>query len=192
MDQLLQLSKAPIILSHTSSSALRAHPHNIDDDRIRRLAARGGVIQVNSLSDYLVDGGETQGYRTALRELRKDYTREPASQTRDLEFEHRLDALNTQYHIRRASFDDYVAQILHILKVAGPDHVGLGADWDGGGGVVGLEDVSQLPKITDRLLGAGYTERQIANIWGGNLLRVIRQAQALAVNPRPTDARPTR
>jgi membrane dipeptidase len=85
-----------------------------------------------------------------------------------------------------------VTHILHILKVAGPDHVGFGADWDGGGGVIGLEDVSQLPKITDRLLQAGYTEQQIANIWGGNLLRVIRQTQALAESPPPTDRTPTR
>jgi membrane dipeptidase len=70
--------------------------------------------------------------------------------------------------------------------------VGFGADWDGGGGVTGLEDVSQLPKITDRLLQAGYTEQQIANIWGGNLLRVIRQTQALAESPPPTDRTPTR
>ena len=94
--------------------------------------------------------------------------------------------------VRRATFDDYVTHILHILKVAGPDHVGFGADWDGGGGVTGLEDVSQLPKITDRLLQAGYTEQQIANIWGGNLLRVIRQTQALAESPPPTDRTPTR
>jgi membrane dipeptidase len=191
-DQLLEVSKAPIILSHTSSSAIHVNPRNIDDQRIRALAAKGGVIQVNSLSGYLIDGGETPEYHAALRALREDYNKQPASPTKDQEFEHRLDALNTQYKIRRATFDDYVTHILHILKVAGPDHVGFGADWDGGGGVTGLEDVSQLPKITDRLVQAGYTERQIANIWGGNLLRVIRQAQALAENPPPTDRSPTR
>ena len=191
-DQLLALSKAPIILSHTSSSAIHANPRNIDDERIRKLAAKGGVIQVNSLSSYLIDGGDTPEYHTALLALREDYNKQPASPTKDQEFEHRLDALNTQYRIRRATFDDYMAHILHILKVAGPDHVGFGADWDGGGGVTGLEDVSQLPKITDRLLEAGYTEQQIANIWSGNLLRVIRKAQALAQNPPPSDGTPTR
>jgi membrane dipeptidase len=70
--------------------------------------------------------------------------------------------------------------LLHILKVAGPEHVGIGADWDGGGGVTGLEDVSALPKITERLLAAGYSEQDIRNIWGGNLLRVIRAAQDIA------------
>jgi membrane dipeptidase len=191
-DQLLELSKAPIILSHTSSSAVHVNPRNIDDERIRKLAAKGGVIQVNSLSNYLIDGGETPEYRQALGVLREDYNKQPASPTKDQEFGHRLDALNTQYKIRRATFDDYIAHILHILEVAGPDHVGFGADWDGGGGVTGLEDVSQLPKITDRLLQTGYTEHQITNIWGGNLLRVIRQAQALAQNPPQTDGIPTR
>ena len=191
-DQLLALSKAPIILSHTSSSALHQHPRNIDDDRIRRLAAKGGVIQVNSLSGYLIDGGETPEYRKALRALRQDYEHQPPDPAKDQAFEQRLAALDGQYKIRHATFDDYMAHILHILKVAGPDHVGLGADWDGGGGVTGLEDISQLPKITDRLLKAGYTEPQIANIWGGNLLRVIRQAQALAQNPPLTAPAPTR
>jgi membrane dipeptidase len=191
-DQLLELSKTPIILSHTSSSAVHAHPRNIDDERIRKLAAKGGVIQVNSLSGYLVDGGETPEYTEALHALRDDYGKQPASPTKDQDFEHRLDALNAQYNIRRATFDDYMTQVLHILKVAGPDHVGFGADWDGGGGVTGLEDVSQLPKITERLLKEGYTEQQITNIWGGNLLRVIGEAQALAQDPPATDSTPTR
>ena len=192
-DQLLTLSKAPFILSHTSSSALHKHARNIDDERIRKLAAKGGVIQVNSLSGYLIDGGETPEYRKELGALRDRVEKLPPGPAHEQEFRRQRDTLDAKYHIRRATFEDYIAQILHILKVAGPDHVGLGADWDGGGGVTGLEDVSQLPKITDRLLKAGYTEQQIANIWGGNLLRVIRQAQALAEKPLPvTDTTPTR
>jgi membrane dipeptidase len=68
--------------------------------------------------------------------------------------------------------------ILHALDLVGPDHVGIGADWDGGGGVDGLNDVTALPKITDRLLKAGYTEAQLANFWGGNALRVLGKAHA--------------
>jgi membrane dipeptidase len=64
--------------------------------------------------------------------------------------------------------------------VAGVDHVGIGADWDGGGGVTGMEDVSALPRITEALLAAGYSEQDLRKIWSGNLLRVIRQAQAIA------------
>jgi membrane dipeptidase len=138
-DQLLALSKAPILLSHTSADAMYQHPRNIDDQRLRRLAAQGGVIQVNSLGAYLTDTSK-----------------------------------------RPATFEDYMRHVLHIIRVAGPQHVGFGADWDGGGGVAGLEDVSMLPKITARLLEEGFTEEQIADMWGGNLLRVIGEAQRVA------------
>ena len=85
--------------------------------------------------------------------------------------------------MKRATFDDYMKHLLHILKVAGVDHVGIGADWDGGGGVAGMEDVSALPRITEALLAAGYSEADIRKIWSGNLLRVMRQAQAVAAAP---------
>lgn len=139
-DQLLELSKAPIILSHTSADAVYDHPRNIDDERLRRLAANGGLIQVNAFGTYLKDT-----------------------------------------NIAPADFEDYMRHVLHIIRVAGPDHVGFGADWDGGGGVVGLEDVSMLPKITARLLQEGFTEPQIAAMWSGNLLRVIGDAQRVAM-----------
>jgi membrane dipeptidase len=138
-DQLLELSKAPILLSHTSADAVYDHPRNIDDERIRRLAAKGGVIQVNSLGAYL-----------------KDTTSSPAG------------------------FEDYMRHVLHIIRVAGPEHVGFGADWDGGGGVEGFEDVTRLPRVTARLLQEGFTEPQIAAMWGGNLLRLVDEAQRVA------------
>src|SRR5690606_37803862 len=131
-DQLLQLSKAPILLSHTSADAVHDHMRNIDDARLRRLAANGGVIQVNALGAYL-----------------KDTSTAPAD------------------------FEDYMRHVLHIIRVAGVEHVGFGADWDGGGGVAGFEDVTRLPRITARLLQEGFTEEQIAAMWSGNLLRVI-------------------
>jgi membrane dipeptidase len=82
--------------------------------------------------------------------------------------------------VPQATFEDYMKHMLHILKVAGPEHVGLGADWDGGGGVVGMEDIAALPKITERLLEEGYTPKQVKGVLGENLLRVIDAAQALA------------
>lgn len=180
-DQLLALSKAPFILTHTSSDAVHENPRNIDDARIRKLAAKGGVILVNSLGNYLIDTGATPEYRAALGKLYADYGGRRNLKDEDrAAFLAKKRTLDEQYHIKQATLEDYFAHILHILKVAGPDHVGFGADWDGGGGVVGLEDISLLPKITERLLKEGYTEQQIENIWSGNLLRVMRQAQALA------------
>ncbi len=180
-DQLIELSTAPIILSHTGADAVYEHPRNIDDDRIRKLAANGGVILVNSLGGYLVDTGATPEYRAEIRALFEEFGGRSNLKEEDFaRFNARRNALNEKHGIRQATLEDYFAHILHILKVAGPAHVGFGADWDGGGGVLGLEDVSLLPKITARLLQEGYTEQQIEDIWSGNLLRVIRQAQAAA------------
>ncbi len=178
-DQLLELSKAPIVLTHTSSKAIYNHPRNIDDERIRRLAAKGGVIQVNSYSTYLKDTGATPEYQQEVRALNQRYQDAKAGSPEEGKLKSGLAALDAKYHIQPATIEDYFRHLLHIIQVAGPDHVGFGADWDGGGGVIGLEDVSKLPKITARLLKEGYSEEQIANMWGGNLLRVIGEAQRI-------------
>jgi membrane dipeptidase len=183
-DQLLALSSAPIVLSHTSADAIYDHPRNIDDARIRHLAAKGGVIHVNAYGGYLVDIPKIPEREAAMESLSKTFgpeNRLPADRVADYLAERR--AIDVRYPARRATFDEYMAHLLHILKVAGVDHVGIGADWDGGGGVVGLEDVSALPRITEALLAAGYSEVDIRKIWGGNLLRVLREAQEGAAPP---------
>lgn len=180
-DQLLVLSRAPIVLSHTSADALYDHPRNIDDGRLRQLAARGGVIHVNAYGGYLIDIPKIPERETAMGALGEKYGPESElAVDRVPAYLAERRAIEARYPGRRATFDDYMAHVLHILKVAGVDHVGIGADWDGGGGVAGLEDVSALPKITEALLAAGYTEQDVRKIWSGNLLRVIREAQAIA------------
>jgi membrane dipeptidase len=89
-------------------------------------------------------------------------------------------AIEAQYPIPRGTLDDVMAHLLHALKLVGSDHVGIGLDWDGGGGVTGMEDVAAIPEISKRLLTAGYTEADLAKIWGGNALRVMRQVEAKA------------
>ncbi|WP_211264516.1 membrane dipeptidase, partial [Stenotrophomonas nitritireducens] len=81
---------------------------------------------------------------------------------------------------RRATRDDFFVHFGHILDVVGPDHVGIGMDWDGGGGLPGMADITDLPKITAWLQRRGLSEAQIAAIWSGNVLRVMRQAQDYA------------
>mgnify|MGYP001485667490 FL=1 len=180
-DQLLALSQTPIVLSHTSADALYDHPRNIDDGRLRQLAARGGVIHVNAYGGYLIDIPKIPERETAMGALGEKYGPESElAVDRVPAYLAERRAIEARYPGRRATFDDYMAHVLHILKVAGVDHVGIGADWDGGGGVAGLEDVSALPKITEALLAAGYTEQDVRKIWSGNLLRVIREAQAIA------------
>ena len=177
-DQLLELSRTPIVLSHSGADAIFSHPRNIDDVRIRRLADKGGVIQVNAFGGYLIPIEQNAERKAALDALEARYDDE-AGMTRERAqaFLRERDGINAKYPVVRATFDDYMKHLLHILQVAGPQHVGIGADWDGGGGVAGLEDVSDLPKITQALLDAGYSEKDIADIWGGNVLRLLRQAE---------------
>jgi membrane dipeptidase len=180
-DQVLALSTAPIIASHSSSRAITPHPRNLDDRRLRELAAKGGVVQVNSFGSDLIQRPPSPERDKALgplyREFRLAASMSP-EQVADLAA--RIREVEARYPQPQASLDDYMQHLLHILQVAGPEHVGIGADWDGGGGVEGLADVTQLPRITERLLAAGYGEQDLVNIWGGNLLRVLAAAQGKA------------
>ncbi|MDO7926663.1 dipeptidase [Pseudomonas sp. KFB-139] len=180
-DQVLATSKAPVIASHTSSKAVNAHPRNLDDERLRQLAAKGGVVQVNSYGDYLIPQKVDPERQKALAPLYARYRNLAAlspDQVKELHSE--VAAIKKRYGPAKPDFEVFMKHLLHILEVVGPEHVGIGADWDGGGGVVGLEDVSLLPKISERLLRAGYTEKDLANIWGENLLRVLQAAQDAA------------
>lgn len=178
-DQVLALSRGPIVLSHTSADAIYDHPRNIDDARLRALAAKGGVIHVNAFGGYLVQVPKIPAREAEMDALEEKYGPEgrlALGTVPDYLKERR--AIELRYPMKRATFDDYMKHLLHILKVAGVDHVGIGADWDGGGGVVGMEDVSALPRITEALLAAGYSEDDVGKIWSGNLLRVMRQVEA--------------
>lgn len=177
-DQMLALSSAPLIASHSSSRAVNPHPRNLDDNRVRQLAAKGGVIQVNAYSDYLIPLTPNPDRNKAMAALGARFHNLAALSPEQVKalYQER-DSLNQRFAQPKASLDVFMKHLLHLLEVAGPDHVGIGADWDGGGGVSGLDDVSQLPVITQRLLDAGYSEHQVANIWSGNLLRVLQAAQ---------------
>jgi membrane dipeptidase len=180
-DQMLELSAAPIVLSHSGVRAVFNHPRNIDDARIARLAAAGGVIQVNSYSDYLVDTPVIPARETAMRALGVKYGPFRLLAGEKLKsYMAERHAVEAQYPLPKATMDDLMAQLLHALKLAGPDHVGIGLDWDGGGGVTGMEDVAGIPAISQRLLAAGYTQADLAKIWGGNVLRVMRAVEAKA------------
>lgn len=180
-DQMLELSKAPIILSHSGAYDVFAHSRNIDDKRIRALAKKGGVIQVNSLGGYLIDTGATPEYRAEQRKIYEAFGgRRGMSEADRKQAMEQIAALDKKYNIKKADFDDYMRHLLHIIKVAGWEHVGLGADWDGGGGVQGYEDIAALPKVVQALLDADYDEKQIDGILGGNTVRLIREVQAKA------------
>lgn len=174
-DQMLALSKTPIILSHSGPRAMYEHPRNLDDARMRRLAQAGGVMFLNSL---FLAPDDRSPERRALQGRQRQWQSLTPAERRQLLTD--LETRERQQTWTAATFDSYMRSLLHAVRVMGADHVGLGADWDGGGGVQGLEDVSLLPRITARLRREGLSEPDIAKIMGGNLLRVMRQAQAQA------------
>ena len=180
-DQLAEMSRAPIILSHSGCRAVHDNPRNIDDARIKKLASMGGTIQINSYNAYLIDvphDPERDKARGALygklENLSSMTPAEAAAAVRAVAAG--MKAINAQYPQPRADFETYMKHVTHALDLVGPEHVGVGADWDGGGGVTGMEDVTALPKITERLVKLGYAEPQLAAFWGGNALRVLKAA----------------
>lgn len=180
LDDLLALSTTPVLLTHSGCKAVYDHPRNIDDDRLKALAAKGGVIQMNAYGAYLKaakPNPERQKAMGALFASMRDGGKMTAEKRAEL-LSKRQEIDRLYPETDRATFDDFMAHMLHALKVVGPDHVGIGADWDGGGGVVGMEDVLDLPRITEALLKAGYGEADVQKIWAGNVLRVLAAAEA--------------
>ncbi len=181
-DQMVAGSKTPIILSHSGCRAVHEHPRNIDDARLKRLADTGGVIQVNSLSSYRIatpdNPDREKAFGVIYGRLRGVADMTPADARKAVaEAGAAMKALNAKYPQPRATFEDYMAHMLHALKLVGPEHVGVGADWDGGGGVTGMEDCADNWKITARLLKEGYREDDLRKIWSGNVLRVLGAAE---------------
>jgi membrane dipeptidase len=184
-DQMLNLSRAPILLSHSGCRAVHDHPRNLDDDRIKKLAAAGGSIQINSLSSYLVTTPPVPALEQAQGAIFARLRTLPAMtpiEAREtiMDAARQLMALRKAYPQPRATFDDFMKHVRHALDLVGPEHVGIGADWDGGGGVTGMEDCAAIPKITEALVRDGHTESELRAIWGGNALRVLQNAEGLA------------
>lgn len=188
-DQMLALSKTPIILSHSGCKAIYDNPRNLDDARLKRLAAKGGVIQLNAYGGYLAASPPNPARDAALKALFDALgERDGQSAAEVAAFVKERDEILARYPGSLHTIDQFMAHLLHALKLIGPDHVGIGLDWDGGGGVEGLEDVSQIPRITEALLKAGYSEADLAKIWSGNVLRLLRAAEAAATRPTPAPA----
>jgi membrane dipeptidase len=188
-DQMIELSRAPIILSHSSAKDVYNHPRNIDDARLKKLAAKGGVIQMNALGSFLIDTGQTPELRAETRVLQEKFEAMPEGPAKAKAIADARAELGKKYGVKEATFEDFIRHVDHVLKLIGPDHVGFGADWDGGGGVVGMEDITKLPRLTQWLVDQGYTEKQIENIWSGNVLRVMEQAQKVAAEIQASEAK---
>lgn len=172
----IELSKTPIIASHSCARAICDNPRNLNDAMLVKLAENGGVIQMCILSNYVKPqpaNPEKDSARALLSEEYKgfqDLSEEEMENARNEWY-----AINEKYPSERAYVVDVVDHIDHIVKIAGIDHVGIGTDFDGGGGITDCDDVSELGNITIELVKRGYTEEEIIKIWGGNFMRVFEE-----------------
>ena len=182
MMQAADLSRTPVIASHSGVIGVADSARNLDDEQLRKIAEVDGVAQIVAFDNYVKPYTDSQiAFRDSLREemdLQTWPQRRDAPAAIKAEYEKRL--LDMWAIEPRASVADFVDHIDHAVKVAGIDHVGIASDFDGGGGVDGWEDASQTPNVTAELVKRGYNEAEIAKIWGGNLLRVMDAAQAAA------------
>ncbi|WP_267224673.1 dipeptidase [Dyella silvae] len=170
----LALSSAPVIASHSSSRVLTNHPRNLSDDLLRAIAAKGGVIQAVAYKGFLkLDPGR----ELAEKALQAQVAHDAGDKTFDSDKHEYLPAYIDGMRRIDAAFplptvDDFAAHIRHMVSVAGIDHVGIASDFDGGGGIAGWQDASETRNVTAALRRAGFNDDDIAKLWGGNLLRV--------------------
>jgi membrane dipeptidase len=178
----LALSKVPIMASHSSSRTVCDHPRNLTDEQLLALKKNGGVIQMCILSDFISARDIDLEYARLRDDLEARIDRFGGWET--LREKAGGDELIREYRALRARFGgpkatvkDAVDHIDHIVKLIGIDHVGIGTDFDGGGGLVDCSDVTELPNITIELARRGYSDKDIKKIWGENALRVFEKVQ---------------
>ena len=180
LDQIVTLSKTPVVLSHSGAAAVFDNPRNVPDDLIRKLAAKGGVIQINAFNAYMTAIPANPDRDKALAAVQAKYRGRRLTEADAVAQTAERRAVLARYPIPRANLDDLMKHLLHVIDLVGIDHVGLCGDFDGGGGIDGFDSVADFPAVTERLLKAGYTREEVAKIWGGNVLRVLRETQDYA------------
>jgi membrane dipeptidase len=190
MMQATEMSRAPVIASHSSTRALADVPRNLDDDQLRAIRKNGGVAQMVALGGYVkVDPPAKRAAIDSLRRALGLPARGGFSSLTDAqrtEFQRGLAEINARWPGPNVA--DFVNHIDHAVKVAGIDHVGISSDFDGGGGITGWRDASETINVTVELLRRAYTEEQIGKLWGANTLRVWRENQRIAAELQKTKA----
>lgn len=178
----LDVSKAPLLASHSSCRALADHPRNMSDEMIRAMAEKGGVIMINFYPGYIdpaaIEIG--RGLIQKFTELEEQFGDDPQRLSQE------------RRRVQREAFANVktpasvvVDHIEHVIRLVGPDHVGLGADWDGVSSLPeGLEDCSKVPYITEELFRRGHSARTVRKVLGGNLLRLMEHVEAVAKEMR--------
>ena len=175
MLQAIQLSKAPIIASHSAVRALANHSRNLDDEQLLALKKNGGVVQVVAFSAYIkTESPEQTRARQAARQAQQVVQKSGSCPLEG------ATAAAAPPELPRATVKDFVDHIDYAVKRIGIDHVGISSDFDGGGGIDGWNSAAETFNVTLELVRRGYTENDIARLWSGNLLRVWAEVEAVA------------
>jgi len=201
MMQMISLSKAPIIASHSSARALCDHSRNLDDEQLLLLKENGGVVQTVAFSSYLNSEkheARNEYAKEVYQNIAKEmgvlwYERNQFSSLSDseratfMEVYPKIVSLgketlaNDPNAPEAVSVLDFVNHIDYLVNLIGIDHVGISSDFDGGGGIAGWSDASETKNVTAALVKRGYSQEQINKLWGENLLRVLDEVQAVSL-----------
>ncbi|HEX5050477.1 MAG TPA: dipeptidase [Planctomycetota bacterium] len=184
----LRTSIAPVICSHSSLRSLCAHPRNITDDMLRSLAMNGGTVMINFNCGFLdEDYAKRSSARAATRRIQEKAAREKFA-AGSKELTEALAGLDARFPaVERPALRQLVAHVLRAIEIAGPDHVGIGSDFDGVPCVPrGMDDATCLPRLTYELLAAGQSEATVRKVLGENLLRVFAAVEQTALSLRGT------
>lgn len=174
----LKLTKTPVIASHSSVRALCESPRNLDDEMLKALQENGGVIQICILTDYLKEPEPNPTRDSAFNALREKYNHfQNLTEVQMDSARREWRQLQIEYPKKLANVKDVVDHIDYVRDLIGIDYVGIGTDFDGGGGVEDVIDASEMKNITKEMLLRGYTKDEIAKVWGENFLRVFREVE---------------
>jgi len=198
--QMFELSKAPIIASHSSARHLCDHSRNLDNEQLMALKKNGGVVQTvafkayvntekydarqeaerNILEELLTAKGEKLLEREEMMALPSEERTAYYMMLRGMSDEVKAKLDSSEDAPPRVDVSDFVDHIDYMVDLIGLDHVGISSDFDGGGGIEGWDDASETFNVTLELVRRGYTQKQIDQLWSGNLLRVLDEVQAVA------------
>jgi membrane dipeptidase len=180
-EDVLDVTRAPVIASHSSCRAIADHPRNMSDEMLRALAKNGGVVMINFYPAYIDEeaNAEVRAYfatwRETLQGIRERFPEDRAAQARARK------AHYAEHPVPQTSLEVLMDHFDHAIEVAGADHVGIGADWDGVPSMPrDMEDITQLPRITRGLLERGHSEETVRKVLGENLLRVMSRVEEVA------------
>jgi len=177
----VEISSAPVIATHSACDGVNDHSRNFSDEMLLKLKENGGVIQLIPLDSFIRETPPNPERDRAMEALREEFgDRRSMTDEQRQAYMARLNEIRQKYPTSPATIDDYIRHVDYAVDLIGIDHIGFGSDFDGGGGVEGVMDISQLPNLTMELMRHGYSEREIKKFWGGNLLRVLKAVEAAA------------